>query len=90
MLGLTQTHEGKFKMVVAEGESLPGMIPATGNTNTRAKFAPDIRTFLEGWTMAGPTHHFALGVGHLADKIELLARSLGIEYTLVTPRTSAI
>ena len=86
MLGLTQTHEGKFKMVVAEGESLPGMIPATGNTNTRAKFEPDIRTFLERWTMEGPTHHFALGVGHVAHKIELLARCLGIEYVLVTPR----
>ena len=86
MLGLTQTHEGKFKMVVAEGESLPGMIPATGNTNTRGRFEPDIRTFLERWTMAGPTHHFALGIGHLADRIELLARSLGIEYVLVTPR----
>ena len=72
--------------LVAEGESLPGMIPATGNTNTRANFEPDIRTFLERWTMAGPTHHFALGVGRIADKIELLARCLGIEYVLVTPR----
>jgi len=87
MLGLTQTHEGKFKMVVAEGESLPGTIPATGNTNTRAKFEPDVRTFLERWTMEGPTHHFALGVGHIAHKIEMLARCLNIEYVLVTPRS---
>jgi len=85
MLGLTQTHEGKFKMVIAEGESLPGLIPATGNTNTRGKFEPDVRTFLERWTLAGPTHHFALGIGHLAHKIEMLARCLGMENVLVTP-----
>ena len=88
MLGLTQTHQGRFKMVVAEGESLPGMIPATGNTNTRGRFEPDIRTFLERWTMEGPTHHFALGVGHVAGKIEPLARCLGIEVVRVTPRKS--
>ena len=87
MLGLTQTHDGRFKMVVAEGESLPGLIPATGNTNTRGRFKPDVRTFLESWTMAGPTHHFALGIGHIAHRIELLARSLDIEYVQVTPRT---
>ena len=38
-----------------------------------------VRTFLERWTMAGPTHHFALGVGHVADQVERLARYLGIE-----------
>lgn len=85
MLGLTQTYDGKFKMVVAEGMSLPGPIPATGNTNTRGKFAPDVRTFLERWTMEGPTHHFALGVGHIADKIAMLARCLKIECVLTTP-----
>ena len=49
------------------------------------KFEPDIRTFLERWIMEGATHHSALGVGHVADKIELLARCLGIEYVLVKP-----
>jgi len=86
LLGLTQTFEGKFKMVVAEGESLPGIIPASGNTNTRGKFMPDVRTFLERWSIEGPTHHFALGVGHIAHKIEMLAKYLNIEYVLVTPR----
>lgn len=86
MLGLTQTYNGKFKMVVAEGESLPGPIPATGNTNTRGKFKPDVSTFLERWTLEGPTHHFALGVGHIASKIEKVAKYFDIEYALVTPR----
>ncbi len=84
LLGLTQTFDGRFKFVVAEGESLPGPIPATGNTNTRARFAPDVRTFLERWSLEGPTHHFALGVGRQAGAILRLARALGIEAVNVT------
>jgi L-arabinose isomerase len=84
ILGLTQTGAGRFKFVVAEGESLPGMIPATGNTNTRGKFPPDVRTFLERWSLEGPTHHFALGVGHVASTIERLAKVLNIECAVVT------
>lgn len=85
ILGLTQTYEGQFKMVVAEGKSLAGPIPATGNTNTRGKFPPDVRTFLERWTLAGPTHHFALGTGHIAPQIERLGRILKIPTIRVTP-----
>ena len=84
MLGLTQTFYGKFKMIIAEGESLPGTIPATGNTCTRVKFKPDVRTFLEKWSIEGPTHHFALGVGHISNKIEMLAKYLNIESVIVT------
>lgn len=84
ILGLTQTYDGRFKFVVAEGESLAGPIPATGNTNTHGKFRPDVRTFIEKWTMEGPTHHFALGTGHIAHKIKLLAKCLDIEYVCVT------
>lgn len=83
LLGLTQTYDGQFKFVVAEGESLPGMIPATGNTNTRARFGPDVASFLERWCLAGPTHHFALGVGHRARTLEGLARVLGVECEVV-------
>ena len=85
LLGITQTSDGRFKFVLAEGESLPGMIPATGNTNTRGRFAPDVRTFLERWSLEGPTHHFALGVGHEAKVLRMLARVLGIDAVTVTP-----
>ena len=85
MFGLTQTFEGRFKMVLAEGESLPGLIPTIGNTCTRGKFKPDVRTFLENWSKEGPTHHFALGVGHVAGKIEMLAKYLNIESVRITP-----
>ena len=85
MLCLAQTGDGRFKFVVAEGQSVHGPIPATGNTNTRGFFAPDVRSFLKRWFAEGPTHHFALGVGHRAGTIMKLANALGIEAALTTP-----
>jgi L-arabinose isomerase len=84
MLGITSTHEGRFKFVIAEGASVAGPIPATGNTNTRGFFEPDVVTFLHRWLAEGPTHHFALGVGHHAETLQAIARVLGIESAVVT------
>ena len=79
--------DGSFKFIVAEGESLAGPIPATGNTNTHGKFPPDVRTFLRRWSLEGPTHHFALGIGHHAAELRKLGRALGIETVVVTDTT---
>jgi L-arabinose isomerase len=76
--------DGTFKFIVAEGESRAGPIPATGNTNTHGKFPPDLRTFLRRWALEGPTHHFALGIGHHAAELRKLGRALGIETVVVT------
>jgi L-arabinose isomerase len=86
MLSIGVKADGTFKFVIAEGESLDGPIPPTGNTNTHGKFAPDVRTFLKNWVAEGPTHHFALGIGHHANTIIQIADILGIESVLVTPR----
>ena len=83
MLGITQTGDGKFKFVIGEGESKKGSIPPTGNTNTRGFFEPDTKTFVKRWVMEGPTHHYALGIGHHADEIAKIAEILGIEYVIV-------
>ena len=85
MLGLTIGCGGKFKFVIAEGESVHGPIPATGNTNTRGFFKPDIRTFLKEWVREGPTHHYALGIGHRAATLKKIADILGIEAVIVAP-----
>ncbi|MBL7965821.1 MAG: L-fucose/L-arabinose isomerase family protein [Prolixibacteraceae bacterium] len=79
MLSINSTYDGKFKFVIAEGESVSGPIPPTGNTNTRGFFKPDIKTFLKSWMSEGPTHHFALGIGHHAATIGKIARFLNIE-----------
>ena len=83
MLSIGLTGEGKFKFVIAEGQSVRGPIPPTGNTNTRGFFEPDVRTFLTRWVAEGPTHHFALGVGHHAKSIENIAQILGVESAVV-------
>ncbi len=83
LLSIGVKADGKFKFVIAEGESLSGPIPPTGNTNTHGKFQPDVRTFLKKWCLAGPTHHFALGVGHHAEELRLIAASFGVEAEIV-------
>ncbi len=79
MLSINSTYDGKFKFIIAEGESVRGPIPPTGNTNTRGFFKPDIKTFLKNWLKEGPTHHFALGIGHHASTLEKIANYLNIE-----------
>jgi L-arabinose isomerase len=85
MLSIGLTGEGKFKFVIAEGESVHGPIPPTGNTNTRGFFAPDVRTFLKRWVAEGPTHHFALGIGRHARTIQKIGDILGIEAVVISP-----
>ena len=83
MLGITTGANGKIKFVIGEGESKQGPIPPTGNTNTRGFFAPDTKTFVKKWVMEGPTHHYALGIGHHADEIKQIADVLGLEAVIV-------
>jgi L-arabinose isomerase len=83
MLSIGLTAQGKFKFVIAEGKSVQGPIPATGNTNTRGFFKPDVRTVLKRWVAEGPTHHFALGVGHRAKTIQKIADVLGLPSAIV-------
>ena len=83
MLGITQTAEGKMKFVIGEGTSKKGPIPPTGNTNTRGFFEPTTKEFIKKWVMEGPTHHYALGIGHHARTLQKIADILGIESVIV-------
>ncbi|MCU0504091.1 MAG: L-fucose/L-arabinose isomerase family protein, partial [Anaerolineae bacterium] len=84
ILGMTQTAEGRLKMLAAEGESIPGPRLEIGNTNSRLKFGLDPAEFMNRWSEAGPTHHCALGVGHQLGKIRKLARLMGIELAVIS------
>ncbi|MDO5553854.1 MAG: L-fucose/L-arabinose isomerase family protein [Planctomycetia bacterium] len=83
MLSIGINGSGKLKFIIAEGESLAGPIPPTGNTNTHGSFGPDVREFLCRWVAEGPTHHFALGTGHNAETLRCVANCLGIESVIV-------
>lgn len=83
MLSIGLNAQGRFRFILAEGQSVHGPIPATGNTNTRGFFEADVRTFLKRWVAAGPTHHFSLGIGHRARTLERIAAALSIECVTV-------
>jgi L-arabinose isomerase len=83
MMSIGQKADGKFKFIVAEGESERRPIPPTGNTNTHGRFGKNVRKFLCDWVKEGPTHHFALGIGHHAEDLERVAQCLGIECVVV-------
>jgi L-arabinose isomerase len=83
VLAVAQTFEGKLKMIVAEGESIPGSILEVGNTMSRYRFPISVKQFINDWSMQGPSHHCAIGVGHVYSKIEKLGKLLNIEVVKV-------
>jgi L-arabinose isomerase len=83
ILGMTQTAEGKLKLLAAQGESIAGSTMQIGNTNSRLKFKLDPAAFMDEWCSHGPTHHCALGVGNQIEKIKKLARLLQLELAVI-------
>ncbi|MGH2532972.1 MAG: L-arabinose isomerase family protein [Thermomicrobiales bacterium] len=83
IVGLTQTRDGRLKLLGAEGESIPGPTMRIGNTNSRIRFPLSPAEFLTAWCAHGPTHHCALGSGHQLGAVEKVARLLGLEFARV-------
>jgi L-arabinose isomerase len=79
LLAVVQTVDGRLELLVAEGESVPGPILEIGNTNSRYRFRIGARAFVNNWNVHGPAHHCAVGVGHLAHKIEKLGALLNMQ-----------
>lgn len=79
LLAVAETGDGRLKFTTAEGRSVPGPILEIGNTNSRYRFPLGIREFMKRWNVQGPAHHCAIGVGHIASKLEKLGWLLGIE-----------
>jgi len=83
ILGVTQTLNGRLKLLAAEGESLAGERLKIGNTNSRLRFALEPAPFINALCSEGPTHHCALGVGHVLGKIEKVAWLTGLEVKII-------
>jgi L-arabinose isomerase len=83
LLAVVQRGDGPLSFLVAEGESVPGPILEIGNTNSRYRFSIGARRFVNDWNHCGPAHHCAVGVGHIAERIEKLGKLLRIEVTRV-------
>jgi L-arabinose isomerase len=78
LLSVVQHRDGTLSLLAAEGESVPGVVLQIGNTNSRYRFPIGVKEFMGRWSGAGPAHHCAIGVGHVANKLEKVARLLGI------------
>ena len=78
LLSVVETGDGRLKLLVAEGASVDGPVLQIGNTNSRYRFPLDIKTFVNNWCKEGPAHHCAIGIGHIAGKIEKLGALLGM------------
>jgi L-arabinose isomerase len=83
LLSVVENGTGRLSLLVGEGESVPGPIMEIGNTNSRYRFAIGARQFVNDWNSYGPAHHCAVGVSHLADKIEKLGKLLRVDVNRV-------
>jgi L-arabinose isomerase len=84
LLSVVEDTESRFKLVVAEGESVSGEILEIGNTNSRYRFPLGARGFVEAWNAHGPAHHCAVGVGNLAETLSKTAALLGVGFHRVS------
>ncbi len=83
ILGVTQTADGRLKLLAAEGEAIPGPTLRIGNTNSRLRFSAGPAEFMDLWCAEGPTHHVALGIGCQVDRIRKIARLLDLPLAVI-------
>jgi L-arabinose isomerase len=79
LLSVVEAADGSVKLLMAQGESVPGPILEIGNTNSRYRFPLGARRFVNEWNRHGPAHHCAVGVGKVGNRIKKLAALLEIE-----------
>jgi L-arabinose isomerase len=84
-LGLRQGRDGRFGLVVSEGEVVYGPLLQIGNTTSRVDFGCDPGEWTDAWSATGISHHWALGTGHRLAELRAVADLLGADLIEVSP-----
>jgi L-arabinose isomerase len=82
-LGVTQTLDGKLKLIISEAEAVKAQILTIGNTQTHIKFNSPPDEYMDRWFAEAPTHHCAMSVGHNASIFIKVAELLGVNKVIV-------
>ncbi len=82
-LGVTQTINGRLKMIFSEGEAVNGQTLMVGNTSTHVRFPLPPADYMDKWFVEAPTHHCALAVGHNARQFKKTADLLKVHSVVV-------
>ena len=80
LLNLTQTGDGKLRMIANQGEAIEAPILKIGNTMTHVRFAQGPTQMMNQWFALAPTHHAAMSVGHNSGQFQKVATLLRIDF----------
>jgi L-arabinose isomerase len=84
LLSLVPLGSGKWRLIVAEGESLKmNPRPISAPQMTFRHSSGSLEQYCDRWCSAGAPHHMALAYGRLADKVSRVGELLGIEAVIV-------
>ena len=78
-VGLTQRRDGRWGLVVSEGEVVGGPLLRIGNTTSRVDFGRDPGEWCDEWAATGVAHHWALATGHRLRSLRAVGDLLGLE-----------
>jgi L-arabinose isomerase len=79
-LNVTQTADGRLKLISSEGQSTDGPTMRIGNTQTPVRFRDHPDAYMNRWFAEAPTHHCAMAVGHNASQLAKVAELMGLEH----------
>ncbi|NOX56558.1 MAG: arabinose isomerase [Planctomycetes bacterium] len=78
LLNVTQTGDGRLRMIVNQGEAVEAPILKIGNTMTHVRFAKSPTEMMNDWFRLAPTHHCAMAVGHVASTMQKVAALMDV------------
>jgi L-arabinose isomerase len=79
-LNVTQTRDGRLKLISGEGTATDGPTMKIGNTQTAVRFPRHPDEHMSHWFAHAPTHHCAMSVGHNAATFAKVAELMGLDH----------